>query len=110
MTKTIEELLVEISEPYTREIFEADYERVVQAICDKRGIARADVHAHVAAHNYEHAEDAPEDEYIEVMCFAPHFGFNPAPKDGGGCESQPVQPCRDRPRHQTLGDGRRTGA
>ena len=73
--KTIEELLEEFSDPYTREQFEADRVRAIAVLCAKHGIAESEVDTLIREHRYTHSFEDPEDEYIQIMAFARAAGW-----------------------------------
>lgn len=68
--------LLESVPVYTREEFEVDHARVVAAICAKHGITEDEVPKLIREHRYEHTFDCPEDEWIEIMTFARHAGWD----------------------------------
>ena len=72
---SIEELLINCSEVYTREQFDADHKRVVARICAKHGIAESEVDELIREHRYEHDAEDIEDEYIQIMAMARHAGW-----------------------------------
>lgn len=75
MSATIEQLLEEFSNVYTREEFEADRARLTARLCDKHGIAEAEIDALLREHRYEHSGEDPEDEYMQVMAMGRHAGW-----------------------------------
>jgi hypothetical protein len=77
MSKTIEELLDECSDaPYTREQYDVDLARVLAVLCAKHGVTtRAEVHEIIRAHRYEHSDEDPEDEYIQLMAVSRTMGW-----------------------------------
>lgn len=72
---SIEALLAESGEPYTRERFEADHERIVARLCEKHGVTEAEIPALIAEHRYVHTAEDPEQEWIEAMAFARAAGW-----------------------------------
>ncbi|HSX23035.1 MAG TPA: hypothetical protein VLE97_09700 [Gaiellaceae bacterium] len=76
MRKTIEELLAECSEVYTRERFDADRARLVARLCAKHGIAASEIDSLIREHRYEHTAEDPEDEWIQIMAFARAAGWS----------------------------------
>jgi len=74
---SIEELLAECSNVYTREQFEADRTRIVARICEKHGIVESEVEGLIARHDYVHDAEDIEQEWIEMMAMARHIGWVP---------------------------------
>lgn len=77
---SIDQLLSEFSDPpYTREQFEADKVRVVDAIATKHGIAENEVDALIREHRYQHTLDADggevEQDYIELCAVSRTMGW-----------------------------------
>ena len=62
--QTLEELLAEFNDVYTREQFEADRSRLLSQLCAKHGITEPEVDILIRAHRYVHSAEDPEDEYI----------------------------------------------
>lgn len=79
MSETIEELIAECSNVYTREQYDADFKRVTVRICEKHGIAYHEVPALISEHRYTHDAEDIEQEYIEITAFAQHAGWPTAP-------------------------------
>lgn len=75
MKKTIEELLVDISDPYTREQFDADRARIVARICEKHGITEQEIPELIRQHRYQHDAEDIEDEWIQLAAFASVTGW-----------------------------------
>lgn len=73
--QSIEDLLAECSEPYTREQFDADHTRVVARICEKHGISESEVGALIREHRYVHDAEDIEDEYIQLMAMGRAAGW-----------------------------------
>lgn len=73
--QSIEDLLAECSEPYTREQFDADRTRVVARICEKHGISEPEVSALIREHRYVHDAEDIEDEYIQLMAMGRAAGW-----------------------------------
>ena len=73
---SLEQLLKECSEEYTREQFEADRVRVIAVLCAKHGISESEVDALIREHRYTHSFEDPEDEYIQIMAFARAAGWS----------------------------------
>ena len=76
MSKTIEELLAECSDVYTRERFDADRARLAARLCAKHGIAESEIDSLIREHRYEHTAEDPEDEWIQIMAFARAAGWS----------------------------------
>jgi hypothetical protein len=72
---SIQDLLIECSEPYTREEYDRDHARLLAVIAAKHGISEADVHSLVAEHRYVHSGEDEEDEYIQMLGMARHAGW-----------------------------------
>jgi hypothetical protein len=72
---SIEELLEEFSDRYTREQFKADRVRLRALICAKHGIKDAAVDALIREHRYVHSAEDLEDEYIQVMAMGRAAGW-----------------------------------
>jgi hypothetical protein len=73
--QTIEELLAEFGDVYTREQFEADRTRLLARLCEKHGIMEPEIDVLIKEHRYIHSVEDPEDEYIEIMALARHEGW-----------------------------------
>jgi hypothetical protein len=73
--QTIEELLAEFSDVYTREQFMADRTRLLARLCAKHGITEPEVDMLIRAHRYVHSAEDPEDEYIQIMTIARNVGW-----------------------------------
>jgi len=76
-TSSMEDLLTELSEPYTREQFEEDRSRIIARLCAKHGVSEAELPALIREHRYEHSSEDPEDEYIQLMAIARATGWSP---------------------------------
>lgn len=76
MSETIEELLVEFSDPYTREQYDKDLARALARLCEKHSVTtQAEVDEIIREHRYEHSGEDPEDEYIQLMTMSRHAGW-----------------------------------
>lgn len=73
--QTLDELLTEFADIYTRERFESDRDRLLTRLCEKHGITKPEVDALIREHRYVHSAEDPEDEYIELMTIAQYTGW-----------------------------------
>ena len=78
MSQTIEDLLADIGDHYTREQYDEEFARVLKRLCEKHGVTtHAEVNAIVSEHRYEHSGEDPEQDYIELAVMAQHCGWWP---------------------------------
>jgi hypothetical protein len=73
--QTLEELLAEVTDVYTREQFMADRTRLLARLCAKHGISEPEIDMLIREHRYVHSVEDPEDEYIQIMELARHEGW-----------------------------------
>lgn len=72
---SIIEEIIRLSEPYTREQFDAKRTRVLARLCDKHGITEAEIEPLIREHRYTHSEEDIEEEYIELAAIARTCGW-----------------------------------
>ena len=73
--QTLEELLAEFADVYTREQFMADRARLLARLCAKHSITEPEIDMLIRAHRYVHSAEDPEDEYIQIMALARDEGW-----------------------------------
>lgn len=76
----MEELLAEFDPEgkhvFTRERFDADRKRLAARLCEKHGITEDEIDALIREHRYEHTDEDPEEEWMEIMSFARVAGWS----------------------------------
>lgn len=72
---SIEDLIEDFGETYSRERFEEDRALLLAVLCAKHGVAESEVDTLIKEHRYTHSFEDPEDEYIQIMAMARAAGW-----------------------------------